>query len=198
MINSFVTIIKLQKMNITTQDLTDMLFSSFLGSSNSYCRKCNAQNLELWCKYTRKLTDLKNGKVINYDLETWRFRCSSCKSTHAFLVPFIIPYGRFSILVVIKVLYEYFSTGSVVKVCEKYDISIPTLYRWKALFLKHKEEWLGCLKNAETSAASFLRFLIEDEDYSKFILQFMQSRPDRKTFLQNHRNANNQRFVRTP
>lgn len=195
MINSFVMIIKLGKMNLTTQQLTNLLLNSFSSSSSRFCRKCRSVGIKKYCRYIRKLTDFKGGKRIDYDLSTWRFKCDSCGSTHAFLVPLVIPYCRHSILVVIRALYEYYDTGSVKKVCDKYDISAPTLYRWKALFLKHKEEWLGYLKDAEMKASDFLKHVIEEVDYSTFSLQFMQGQPDHRTFMQNHKNANNHQFV---
>ncbi len=195
MINSFVMIIKLARMNMTAQRLTDILLQSSSHSSSMYCRKCRSSILHKRCDYTRKITDLKNGKWIDYDLKTVRFICEGCSTTHAFLVPLVIPYGRHSVPLVIRALYEYFNTGSAKTVCEKYQITAPTLYRWKKLFLKHKEEWLGYLKDAETSAIQFLKELLHETDFSEFDRQFMQGRTDHKAFLQNHKNADNQQFV---
>ena len=195
MINTFVQIIKIQKLKQTAQTLTDAFLQSFLSSCDAFCRNCRSNDISYFVRYTRKITDLQNGKLVDYDLQTWLFKCGSCDCTHAFLVPLVIPYGRHSLTVVIRALYEYFDTGSVKNVCEKYQITPPTLYRWKKIFFRHKEEWLKGLRNAETTAKTFLKNIIEEYEYCSFSKEFMQGRTDRKAFLQNHRNADTHRFV---
>lgn len=195
MINCFVTIIKLAKLNVTAQKLTDSLLRDFPGSGNAYCRNCRSSNIHKRCCYSRKLTDLENGKLVDVTLKTIRFECGGCHTSHAFLVPLVIPYCHHSVPVVIRALYEYFETNAATAVSEKYQITPSTLYHWRDLFLRHKTEWLGALKDAETEAVVFLKNLIENVEYSQFVKEFMQGRSDHKAFMQNHKNADNHRFV---
>lgn len=62
MINSFVMIIKLGKMNLTVQQVTNILLSRFNTSSSKFCRKCKCMNVEKYCRYSRIITDIKCGK----------------------------------------------------------------------------------------------------------------------------------------
>lgn len=54
-------------------------------------------------------------------------------------------------------------TSTVVRICAKYEISMSTLYAWKALFFEHKRMWLGILEDILTSAEKFLDFLRNEE-----------------------------------
>ena len=58
---------------------------------------------------------------------------------------------------------DYFvGTLRVADICAKYEITLSTLYGWKALFLKHKRMWLGVLEDMLTSSEKFLEFLCNE------------------------------------
>jgi transposase-like protein len=52
---------------------------------------------------------------------------------------------------------DYFSKSlTVTDICDKYSISVSTLYSWKELFLDHKKLWLGLLEDSCTSSMKFV------------------------------------------
>lgn len=113
-----------------------------------------------WIKhavYERYLISFENNHSVTYTILVTRYRCSSCGHTHAVLPEFIIPYQSYSFLFIITVMRAYFTKAlTVEKICEKYDISISTLYSWKKLFLRHKKIWLGILNDSYTCPIYFL------------------------------------------
>lgn len=182
-------------MHMDTQKMTNLLLYRFRSSKECYCRTCGSKDLHKYRKYHRWILEWKNGKMVQTLLETERFYCNTCHHTHAFLVSLVIPYSSYSLLTVLLILRDYYSHRMTVeKICKKYGISAPALYRWKKLFEKDKQLWLGVLKDAETTAIQFLRDLMDNPDFRSFDRKFRQMMPDHRCFLQNHKNAQNQRL----
>lgn len=122
------------------------------------CPCCGAKN-PAWTyhdSYERYLISYENEKTISYIIDITRIICSSCEHTHAILPEIIIPYGSYSLIFIIRVLKDYFSKMKVKEICEKYQISVSMLYRWKQLFLIHKKLWLGILENIYQNSITFL------------------------------------------
>lgn len=139
--------------------------------------------------YTRSVIDFEGGRTVYRRVEIKRVRCGSCGHTHAILPDCIIPYSTYSLLFILRVLCAHFlGLGTVEQLCRRYAISPSMLYQWKGLFLEHKEIWLGVLKNAETTSAEFLRWLLTLSSYSSdFGKPFW--RKAARSFLQGHRDA---------
>ena len=112
--------------------------------------------------YERGLISFWYGKP-NYDqVDILRVICESCGHTHAILPEIIIPYGSYSILFILTVLRDYYTRScSIRELCEKYQIAVATIYRWKNLFQRHKKLWLGLLEDAATPVSDFLNFLTD-------------------------------------
>lgn len=112
--------------------------------------------------YERYLVSYEDGQIKVYKVTITRYKCSSCGHTHAILPESIIPYQSYSFLFILEVLSKYFTKSlTVEKICDKYAISVSTLYAWKRLFIRHKKIWLGLLKDAEISTIHFLDYLNE-------------------------------------
>ncbi|HBG01341.1 MAG TPA: transposase [Firmicutes bacterium] len=111
--------------------------------------------------YPRFLIGFDSGIVCCHSIMVTRFMCQSCRSTHALLPEFVIPFKSHSLFFVLAVLKDYFlSSLTVSQLCAKYEIPPATLYSWKAAFLKDKRIWLGALQDTLTSAKEFLDFLL--------------------------------------
>ena len=123
------------------------------------CPKCGTKHPR-WKRhgsYTRDLISFEQNDTVFYRITVMRYKCSSCKGTHAILPASIIPYGSYSLLFIIAVMEDYHSRSMTIKqLCKKYSISKSTLYEWKALYLKHKKVWLGLLADAGQSPVQFL------------------------------------------
>ncbi len=195
MINLFVQIIKIEKQNMSAQAIINQLCSSFLTSSDNRCCACGRTGMRYLRSYTRWLTEYRFGRIIETELHTNRYLCG-CGKTHVLLPSLIIPYGHHSLPLIIHALHDYYSRSlTVAGVCDRYHISVPTLYRWKALYEKDKELWLHGLRNIETSSLSFLNKLLNDQDMIGFLNEFRQSVFPHRMFLQSHQNAFSHRFV---
>lgn len=122
-------------------------------------------------------------------MEIQRVRCGSCGHSHAILPDDIIPYTTYSLLFILRVLAGHFlKLGTVEQLCKRYAISPSMLYHWKALFLAHKEIWLGVLKNDQTAPAGFMGGLLSLPDYSHDFGRLFYQKAAR-SFLQCHRDA---------
>lgn len=152
------------KINFNLYSTMDLFYHcmGMIDSQNCPCPKCETRhpNWENHGTYERDLIGSEKNVVINNKVEVTRFKCSSCGTTHGILPEFIIPFKSHSLLFVLAVMKDYFiGSFKVAELCAKYEISISTLYAWKALFLKHKKMWLGVLEDTLTSVEQFLTFL---------------------------------------
>ena len=197
MINIFPLIIKLEKLNLSAQALCDRLTASFLSCEYNRCLRCKRRHMKKFCSYERKVSDYRNGKIEDITLKTNRYICE-CGSSHVLLPSIIIPYRRNSFTLIIHALYDYYSSSmSVERICEKYRISIPTLYRWKKCFEKDKTICLKILKDAETSSYDFIKKILTGYDFRNFMSEFMKENPDRRMFLESDKTAHSSRDALT-
>jgi hypothetical protein len=147
------------------------------------CPTCNAKHsLERHDKYHRDYIYTQNGKVVTRLVAIPRLICSSCEGTHAYLPSCIIPHSSYSLFFVLAVLRLYYlKCFTVDKLCEKFMISISTLYHWIKLFRLHKRLWLDVINHAVTSDMIFLSDLENKGSFLKlFFLKtgrsFMQTK----------------------
>lgn len=138
--------------------------------------------------YMRSMADFTYGKTVYGEICVLRLCCTSCGHTHAILPDVIIPYSEYGLFFILRVLAEYFlPLHTVGKLCSRFGISVSMLYRWRDLFLSHKQEWLGMLVSAETTPSAFIKGLCFLEQYSiSFACQFVLL--SARSFLQSHRN----------
>lgn len=151
------------------------------------CPKCGAKHpgWRRHGKYVRNLIGFEEGKVVTHLIIVIRYRCLSCKGTHAILPASIIPYGSYSLLFIITVLKEHYDGSlTVAQLCRKYRISPSTLYEWKALYRKHKKVWLGLLKDAAIPPLQFLEGFFDGSRLRRLQEFFAIARV---SFLQRHR-----------
>ena len=140
---------------------SDSLFSSFMDSYShtmQRCPSCHSKgNLIPHGSYQRNIIAFTNGKTTYHKISVRRFKCQSCGHTHAILPDIIVPYAQYSLFFLLRVLGEYFlHLKTVSEICHIYAITPSMLYRWKALFLCHRADWLPLLERLETSSFSFL------------------------------------------
>ena len=167
------------------------LFDSYMSRFNPLLETCpicqSTGNCILHAYYSRSIADFINGHPHSDSLCVMRVKCSSCNHTHAILPDIIIPYRRYGLLFVLRVLGEYFlGLFTIEQLCERFDISENQFHKWLKLWNSHKREWLGLLLNLEQSNLSFLEYLLKLQSFSgftsAFCLKFSFS------FLQSHRN----------
>lgn len=137
--------------------------------------------------YGRTLIDYHAGSVSTSNVCILRVMCESCHHAHAILPDVIVPYSVYSLLFLLHVLAAYLcETSTIDQICDKFNISRPQLYKWVALWKRHKSEWLGILDELETSDLSFLEHLRSVSSYSSFAQEF--TRRFAYSFLQSHKN----------
>ena len=167
------------------------LFDSFMAKFKPELETCpicgSTGNCHIHAYYGRSIVDLKGGHPVKSDLCVLRVICDSCGHAHAILPDLIIPYSRYSLFFILRLLGEYFSgLYSVEHLCERFGLTTDQLYRWLALWKVHKQEWLGVLPDAEVSNTCFLQQLVSTGSYSSFAMAFVQR--FRISFLQSHAN----------
>ena len=150
---------------------------------------CPACGLRGACRihayYNRFIVDFVNGTQVTSVLRIMRVRCS-CGNTHAILPDPVIPYRFHSLFFILCVLTEYFRRKNVLRLCEKYLISVSQLYRWKKVFELHRHEWLGVLKSSTSTPTSFITELLRFSPFKDFAWSFFNLTA--VSFLQSHRN----------
>lgn len=74
--------------------------------------------------YGRAIIDFKTGRQEKSDLCVLRVFCDSCKHAHAILPDIIIPYSRYSLFFILRILGEYFARlYTIEQICERFGIS---------------------------------------------------------------------------
>ncbi|MDD4379705.1 MAG: DUF6431 domain-containing protein [Anaerostipes sp.] len=137
--------------------------------------------------YSRNIIDFHKGSPVKDDLCIMRIFCDSCQHAHAILPDFIVPHSSYGLFFMLRVLAEFFThLHTVEHICERFDISAKTFYKWLALWKSHKEEWLGILDNCEICDLTFMKQLCFRNDYSSFSMSFIQKTSH--SFLQSHKN----------
>lgn len=150
------------------------------------CPFCGAKGT---CKkrgsYERSLVTFPDGKPEVLRLRIPRVQCT-CGKSHALLPDFIVPYLSYSLPMILRILSDYLKRRLTIRgICEKYLVTPPLIYRFKKLFLLHKKQWLGVLRDRELCAPDFVEQL-QTESYSQFRDAFL--RLTAYSFLQSHKN----------
>lgn len=135
--------------------------------------------------YERNLVTFSDGKPEVLRLRIPRVQCP-CGKSHALLPDLIVPYLSYSLPMILMVLSDYFHRRLTIRgICEKYLVNVPLIYRLKKLFLLHKKQWLGVLRDMELCAPDFVEEL-QTGSYSRFRYAFL--RLTAYSFLQSHKN----------
>ena len=96
--------------------------------------------------YKRYMITIHKGSRKEHEIYIPRVICNSCGKAHALLADVLIPHGSYSLRFVLHALRAYLNRGcTVVDLCERFGISISTLYEWKSLFKEHANLWLSAL-----------------------------------------------------
>lgn len=138
------------------------------------CPRCGAGGkLFQHDNYIRNLVFFIESNIIVNSINTQRYKCHSCKSTHALLPEIIVPHSSYSIRFKLTVLSVYFKGDMTIKaICERFEIAISTLYDWKERFLEHKDLQLGVLTSGKKPALDFLIELLESDDITESLRSF--------------------------
>ncbi len=157
MIRPFTVFCKLNQISFSDRQWLEKEAGS-LSHTDGVCPVCHARaSLSPFASYTRYLVEWKGSLPATHEITVQRYLCSSCGHTHALLSSALVPYSSYSLRFILLVLRDYFLCRACVeKVCGRAGISVSTLYRWKALFLKHKALWLGVLEDLAGPQGSFL------------------------------------------
>lgn len=155
-----------------------------LDRTDGSCPACHARmSMGPFASYRRYLAELEGGEPVTRTVTVQRYRCGSCRRTHALLPSMLVPYSSYSLRFILQVLRAYFlRTDTVAGICGRAGIAVSTLYRWKQLFMTHKQLWLGVLEAACRANRHFLDQLSGDilrHHHRAFRVSFLQ--PFRRT-----------------
>ena len=179
---------KLKNMILSVRDL----FRHSLEQSPLFLLACPYCGAKGTCRkrgsYERNLVTFSDGKPEVIRLRIPRVQCP-CGKSRALLPDLIVPYLSYSLPLVLSILSDYFKRRLTIRgICEKYLVSPPLIYRFKKLFLLHKKQWLGTLRDMELPGLSFMEELLTGS-YSQFHDAFL--RLTTYSFLQSHKNPAN-------
>ncbi len=154
------------------------------------CPYCGCQGkLRIHGYYGRYLIEFINGRPVKVSLCVCRLICRQCKrpSSHAVLPDPVIPYCSHSLFFILRVLAEHaLRLRSVERICEVFDISRKTFFRWQKLFDEHRREWQGLLASIETDLKAAILELVHKDPFCGFASSFF--RLTGVSLLQSHRN----------
>lgn len=181
MIRIFTVFSLLYKIPLTDRQWMAHDISSFCTAGET-CPYCTAGGcLEGFGHYGRYLIGIESGEPSVHTVRIKRYRCISCRHTHALLSSCLVPYRSYSLRFILTVLYHYFcKRGTVEQICRRFCIQPSTLYEWKSLFMRQKEVWLGVLDSLYKSESSCLLELTGRDlkgFYERFRTSFLECFP---------------------
>ena len=154
------------------------------------CLDCGCKgSMRIHAYYNRTLIEFIDGHPVETSLCICRLICQQCKrpSTHSILPDPIIPYCRHSLFFILRVLTEHaIRLRSIERICEVFEISLRTFYRWQKLYNEHRREWQGLLASMETSLKDSILELIRKDSFCTFAASFI--RQTTFSILQSHAN----------
>ena len=145
--------------------------------------------MKIHAYYGRTLVEIIGGRPVKKDLCVCRLICRQCghPTTHAVLPDPVIPYRHHSLLFILRVLAEHaLRLRPAERICEAYEISVRTFYRWQKQFKEHMSEWQGLLLSAEKDLKTTLLELVRNDPFSAFAATFYSQTGI--SLLQSHRN----------
>ena len=127
--------------------------------------------------YKRMMITVVDGARHEVELEVPRVQCDSCRHTHALLADILVPYGSYALRFILHILNEYIHRGeSVARLCERWAISIATLYGWIHLFRKHYNLWFRIMEQIDWVTQDALARICDIPEFpSAFFAQFRRS-----------------------
>ena len=172
---------------------SDQLFSEFMEKYKPELERCPHCGAIGQCRrfayYSRGLVDVVDGEIVFRHIRILRVKCS-CDHTHGVIPDFIVPYRHFSLPFILHILKLYFSGEMTIEaMCETYDFSHTTLYRWRNAFTEHMKLWLDAVIFIKTTLLSFLDHILAADPISDFLRQFFKR--TLLSFLQIHANPAN-------
>lgn len=158
------------------------------------CPSCGTKGrCTVFAYYNRGIVEIDGNGISFRIIQILRVVCS-CGHTHAIIPDFITPYRRCTLPFILYILHLYFSRSMTIeRICMTYEISHTTIYRWKKLFLIHKDWWLDYVRSGRTTAHDFLNQIHAAEPFSGFTSGFL--RKTLYSFLQAHANPANCRHL---
>ena len=175
MIRLFTSLCKLMLDETTDKQI----YHESVGYFNYYGEKCpccgGAAIFKPHGDYTRTLIYRTNNETEYSPIKPIRFKCLSCKTTHALLPDILTPYSSYSLRFKLLALTAYFERKTtVVKICGQFGIAVSTIYEWKKRLLLHKELLLGLLISGKEPVLSFLNGLLAAGCLSKHLCSFFK------------------------
>lgn len=124
--------------------------------------------------YPRMMITVVAGTRKEVELQIPRVRCDSCQHTHALLPDVLIPHGSYTLRFILFVLNAYIDrTEPVAKLCERWAISISTLYSWIHLFQEQYNLWVRILEQISWVTQAALAIISDIPSFpSLFLTQF--------------------------
>ena len=180
---------KLNLSNHSSKDLYEAFKKDF-NLSKERCPTCNAiGQMKIFDSYDRYIVDFRNGKIISDMLTIPRALCT-CGHTHGILTDFIVPYRQYSLPFILQVLKERFINNMTLeKIHEIYGVSHKVLKKWKDVFRRHRDLWLGIVRSRQVSFQEYLDQILSLDPYSGFAHAFYLR--TLLSFLQTHANPAN-------
>lgn len=176
--------LKISGLDLVTDNLSDI---SLL---EERCPNCGLKGgCSLHGYYQRNLIDFADEKPIVRQITIPRVICP-CGSSHAILPDPIIPYLQYSLFYILMVLSVYSChIMTVEKLCQRYYITPPVLYRWLKVYDDHRPQWQGILKSTCSDILHSLYELSHRNTFMDFAIEFI--RTTGTSFLQTHSNPAN-------
>lgn len=182
MIRVVTLLCKLKNLEFSDEELFS-LFQSNKQIPKAKCSSCKSDSdYSRHSSYTRMIITVINGKRAEIMVSIPRVRCH-CGRTHALLPDILIPYSSYSLKFIVSVIKSYLNrSGTVVELCNTWQISVSTLYSWIHLFRDHYNLWVGAIREISFLSERVISDICNTPAfpstfYKSFNFSFLQMKP---------------------
>lgn len=152
-------------------------YENTLNFNNLVCPYCESRELVSYGSYQRNVISFGEDHLIARLLTVKRVYCKSCKTTHALLPDFIIPYKQYSMPLIITII-TYLKEHTLLKTEEYFNININVI---KSMYHQYLKFYLLLLKTtfANENKNELLTKYVYDSD-----LKYQFVTCNKRTFMQ--------------
>lgn len=170
---------KLNSINISDKRIFDIC-SMLMGHPKDPCSSCgNDSDYTGHSGYTRMMISIIDGQRSETEVTIPRVKCH-CGRTHALLPEILIPYSSYSLRFILTVLCAFCTRScSVIRFCEKWQISVSTIYRWIHMFIGQYNLFFGAIEELKKITVASIETVTDIPSfisafYGRFRFSFMQ------------------------
>lgn len=160
-------LINLNSVNTFSEKIS--FYNNFI-NFNFICPCCNSNHFIFYGSYSRNFSYLENDKIIDSSIDIQRVFCKNCKSTHALIPDFLIPYKIYDANTILTLIINS-ADSTLISLDNKFNIYRQLILKWKKQFNLYLNK-LFSLYSINEHKLLFVLLKNDNNIFYKFYIEF--------------------------